>query len=53
MATFVINEGHEYGVQTVEADTYELKNGYFTFFDGNGAVLTIAERQVSTVKRQE
>jgi len=55
MANYTINKGSNASELKVEADDYDLKDGYFTFSlrAGNQKVLSIASERVRTITLED
>jgi hypothetical protein len=47
---FIINEGYEFSEKTVEADVYNVKDGFTTFIGDGVQVFTIKTDQVNTIE---
>ena len=51
MNKFTINKDYDTR-RTIEAENYEIKDGYFRFYDGIGEVATVLQKNVVSVDRE-
>lgn len=53
MSKFVVNKNYSNSKRTIEAESYEIKDGYFHFYDAVGQVASLAQGGVHTVDRDD